>query len=238
MRKTKQRVAIRQRLDSAVKGMYHNAKLSFPRNMSDYEADLFNSWLEVTVRHEIDYVQSGGAYSDIQKTCEFIRSQYNSAKAGIYASKKYLRQCSLERAKPSAAWECISEFGKLYTIGRGGATLIPEEFMTLIPEEFIGSTNAATFSAIESVTRAIRIIESFNEFVRSWCAGVPDLWNEHKRETGLDMDIQAEPVRRRILESYNPMPTTDCDQCGREHKNEIGRFCSVKCQQEYHGLVL
>lgn len=74
-----------------------------------------------------------------------------------------------ELERSNALWERISEYGKLYTWGRGGRTLAPRD---LVRERggsgFSVREDYADEMRIASVVDLIRIVESFNAAVERW----------------------------------------------------------------------
>jgi len=77
-------------------------------------------------------------------------------------------------ARNNALWERITEYGKLYTYGRGGRTLAPDGLYDDRRQKF-----DADETSIPACADLIRIVESFNAHVRAWCHGVPEMWREH-----------------------------------------------------------
>ena len=205
-RKARQRELLRARASAAIQDLYHNASVEYPRIDGDFEQGLFNDWFQDAPRAEIDYIQNGGAYGDLASTCRHIRTQYKSSDAANRAETRYRTQARVERAGHAAAWECISEFGELWQYGRGGKTLAPKNLIEMggggrfsTRKDYFEGERVATYA---EMTRSIVIIESFNAHVAAWCKDVPTLWHDHKAESGLDLEIAAEPVKRRILESF------------------------------------
>lgn len=106
-----------------------------------------------------------------------------------------------------AAWERINEWGQLYQWGCGGRTLAPDSLV----RERGGSSFALKVHEYESardysiatVTDAIRVFESFNDYVRAWCDNVPDMWEESERERKAQEEAEAaeaEEAQRREWE--------------------------------------
>lgn len=95
-----------------------------------------------------------------------------------------------------AQWELIGEYGKLYQWGRGGRTLAPEQ---LIKQgggsSFSIREDYADELPIADVVDLIRVVESFNRYVGSWCASVPEQWAEYTKER--ERDERAERQRQR-----------------------------------------
>ena len=77
-----------------------------------------------------------------------------------------------------ARWERISDYGKLYTYGRGGRTLAPDGLWRQDGRGHGRKVDPAELSILGCVD-LIRIVESFNAYVAAWCEDVPELWREH-----------------------------------------------------------
>ncbi len=92
-----------------------------------------------------------------------------------------------------AAWERINEWGTLYQWGRGGRTLAPDHLV----RQCGGSSFALKVHeyddgySIADVVEAIRVFESFNAYVESWCRGVPDMWEESERDRKAQEEEEA-----------------------------------------------
>lgn len=164
-----QKEAIRARARNALENLYHNATPTYPDFRNDFEADQFWNWFSEHGRHEIDYIEHGGAYAK--------------------ASNKGLKfSAILERTKHR--WEFISQYGKLYQWGRGGRTLAP---MDLIQQRG-GSSFSIRYSIVEEwniadLIELIQIVESFNSYVAAWCKCVPEEWKWQRKESGLNRVI-------------------------------------------------
>ena len=181
MTKAERHAAIRARAERAILALYHNATPNYPR-LDDFEAERFDAWFEDAARHEIEYMNDGGAYPG-----NYAETLAHPANGGRYTSRDartaYIRKGmadrALDRAK-YATWEWTSErFGKLYQWGRGGRTLAPDRLV----QQRGGSTFRLVRDYFETRTIAetvegIRILESFNEHVRCWCQNVPDMFKE------------------------------------------------------------
>ena len=190
---------LRERARQALSNLYHNATPSYPDTRNDFEADQFQSWFEDAARFEVEYIQNGGAYGNIQK----LASTMPMPKARLYA-----RRAMIERAQ-YAQWEKISQYGDLkrtdskrgllYQYGRGGRTLAPEGLIKTgggssfrIKEEIADDWNT------EALTELVLVLESFNKFVDAWCKDVPNLWKEEKKATGLNRIIWRYDGKRRV----------------------------------------
>lgn len=192
MNKSDRHAAIRERAADAIRDLYHNATPSYPRDVPDHLQDYFESWFSDAARFEIDYISDGGAYGrdyakTLRATCNAGR--YHSQAARDYYVRKGMHDMRLEHARcnkldsrsnlTNAAWERITEFGKLYTYGRGGRTLAPD----LLVRERGGSQfgmreDYADDISIADACDLIRIVESFNAYVDAWCKSVPEQWRE------------------------------------------------------------
>jgi len=181
MNKAQRHAAIGARAVRALENLYHNATPRYPR-LDGEDAARFQSWFEDAAQCEIEYVAGGGAYgTDYHKTLEHSANagRYKSEKARRYYVEKGLREYREDRQP----WERISEYGKLYQWGRGGRTLAPDGL--------IKQHGGSSFSCredyvddrpIRDVVELIRIVESFNAYVKAWCESVPDMWAEIERE--------------------------------------------------------
>lgn len=214
-RKQAHNALIRARAESALADLYHNATVTYPRDLYGRTDDYFQLWFEGIVCFEIEYLQDGGAYGNnyhatLAAVCN--AGKYKSECARQYYIAKGVRSMHAERedcgaligwhiielaagnitlrrqltrtygARPlqrsNSRWECISDYGTLYQYGRSGRTLAPDG---LWREDGCGhgcKVDVVELSILACVD-LIRIVESFNEYVRDWCKGVPDIWREH-----------------------------------------------------------
>jgi len=184
MTKQKRHKAIMERARNALLDLYHNATPPYPR-LDDSEGDEFGDWLEEAASWEIEYINDGGAYGpDYRKTLEAPcnAGRFNSPAARRYYVRHGLRVQREDQAR-YGAWERISEYGTLYTYGRGGRTLAPEHLIqTRGGSGFSIREDYCEDLSIEDVVRLISTVEAFNAYVKAWCAGVPDMWREEKAE--------------------------------------------------------
>ena len=80
----------------------------------------------------------------------------------------------------NALWERISEYGNLCQYGRGGRTLAPTHLVSSYCGAGFGiKTDAHEDFSIADTVDMIRIIESFNAYVKAWNRGLPKIWAEH-----------------------------------------------------------
>ena len=80
-----------------------------------------------------------------------------------------------------AMWERITEYGELYQYGRGGRTLAPANLWRSDGRGHGPKFDAAEHS-IDYCIELVCIVESFNRYVATWCASVPEQWREHCAE--------------------------------------------------------
>lgn len=196
MRKAERHAAIRARCSRAIANMYHNATPTYPRVEPDDE-DRAQAWYEFTAQYEIKYLNGGGAYAPTVAKYRAIlernaRDKYTSPAARARYIARGMAQMREERAGV-AAWERINEWGTLYQWGRGGRTLAPADMV----RECGGSSFALKVHeyddgySIADVVDAIRVFESFNTYVKSWCRGVPDMWEESERDRKAQEEEEA-----------------------------------------------
>lgn len=193
MKKAQRHEAIRERAKRAVMDLYHNASPRYPRCDAEdcgpgcERCEAFNAWFEDAARFEIEYLNGGGAYgstADYRRVLTHNAGKYKSAAARAYYVRWKLREMHEESAPSTLNGNASAEeFGELYQWGRGGRTLAPENLVkqggcgafALIEDAFDGRSIAATVDGL-------RILESFNAYVESWCEGVPEMWREYVRE--------------------------------------------------------
>lgn len=187
--KPEHKAAIRERAREALQNLQHNATPSYPDCRNDFEQDKFNAWFEDAARHEIEYIQGGGAWGN----------RPTGSRRLSLAEKLQWEKADRERAQ-YAPWEWISDFGELYQYGRGGRTLAPSDLVRSRGGSgyFILADEIADEWSIPRLIHLIRVVESFNKHVESWCKSVPEMWAEEKKETGLNRRIWHYDGKRRV----------------------------------------
>lgn len=196
MMKQERHAAIRARAERAIQNMYHNATPLYPRDVPEEHWRTFEDWLGYVASCEIQYIQDGGAYAATESRFRAILEAnaavaFNSEAARRYYVRKGMRQYRLDRQ----GWEHISEFGKLYTWGRGGRTLAPDHLVSQRGgSSFRMREDYPAECTIAECVDLICIVESFNAYVAEWCKNVPDMWREHFAENygGADVEATAE----------------------------------------------
>ena len=185
---------LRARAERALQNLYHNATPTYPRELYGCTDDYFTSWFGDVAQWEIEYIADGGAYgknyrATLAASCNAGR--YKSERAREFYIRKGMR--AMREEQSAHAWERISEYGKLYTWGRGGRTLAPDRLI----KQRGGSSFSINEAYADELTAAdtvelIRVVESFNRYVESWCNGLPEQWREHCA----DEDAQALAEKR------------------------------------------
>lgn len=84
-----------------------------------------------------------------------------------------------DTTRNNSQWERITEYGKLYQWGRGGRTLAPVDLVRQGGGSSFSIATDVSEKSISDCIELIRIVESFNRCVESWCKSVPELWREH-----------------------------------------------------------
>jgi hypothetical protein len=183
--KAAHREAIRERARDAIGRLYHNATVTYPRDVPDQYQDYFEGWFGETARWEIEYFQDGGAYGpDYRATlaAPCNAGKLKSEKARAYYIRKGLRDMNRER-DTCARWERIGDYGTLYQWGRGGRTLAPDDLIYQRGgSAFSCREDYADEMPIASCVALIQTVESFNATVHAWCKSVPEIWREHFSE--------------------------------------------------------
>jgi hypothetical protein len=189
--KSERHAAIRDRAERAVLDLYHAATPNYPRDVADRDADKFDAWFADAVSFEIDYLCSGGPYGgDREDYRATLAAPCNAGKLSSEAARRLYVERGLRQYDRDAAdrpWFRISELGKLYQWGRGGRTLAP----TGVIREGGGGSFCMRRGwhddmPIGRVVEMTRIVEAFAEYVRAWCAGIPDMWADYVKENEAD----------------------------------------------------
>lgn len=99
--KAQNRERLNARAESALRAMYHNATIDYPRDTCGRSDDYFQSWLEDQCANEFDYLQHGGAYGDnyratLAAPCN--AGKYKSPAAQRRYIDKGMRDMAAERA--------------------------------------------------------------------------------------------------------------------------------------------
>ncbi len=124
--------------------------------------------------------------------------------AGNKHRAKVLRGLFKKRpmARGDAYWERITDYGKLYTWGRGGRTLAPDDLIRQGGGSSFGiREDYADELPIRDVVHLIRVVESFNSYVQAWCESVPEQWAELERERKREERAEKKAARDRRREA-------------------------------------
>lgn len=95
-----QRAAVQDRAERAVADLYHNATVTYPRELYGRSEDNFQSWFENAAQFEIEYIADGGASpGDYRATlaAPCNAGKYKSERAQRYYIAKGLRDRDAER---------------------------------------------------------------------------------------------------------------------------------------------
>lgn len=187
--KSERHEAIRERCREAIRNLYHNATPHLP----NVDGEDVWEWFQGAAEFEIEYLNDGGAYgSDYRRTlmAECNAGRYKSEAARRYYVRKGMRDMQRERERCNSLdsrkspvnclWERITEYGKLYSYGRGGRTLAPADLMgRSSPREDYGDD-----LSISDCVELTRIVESFNQYVTNWNSreNLEIMWREANAE--------------------------------------------------------
>lgn len=200
MKKSLRHEAIRERAREAIRNMYHNATPKYPC-LDDAEAKAFQSWFEDAAEFEIEYLNDGGSYgkNPLATFTAAANKRYpHNARARQYYIRTAVCKMREERARcnnldsrqhlTNAMWERITELGRLYTWGRGGRTLAPDDLVKKHGGSRFGMDEEYPDNmSIRETTELIQIVESFNKHVASWCKAVPEMWKEYLEDWAHDI---------------------------------------------------
>ena len=209
-RKRIQRQAVRDRLERALRDLYHNATVTYPALQNEYEERLFQSWFEDVVADDLRYIGEGGAYGapHYYFTPRQRQSRYVKAALKYCARRQAMEQARCNRLDSrqhltNALWERISDYGEVYQWGRGGRTVAPKGLINQ------GGGGQFTVRKVRDINieeayggqvQLLMVVESFNWYVRLWCEGVPQAWQDAKDANGWQHDVNAhEGLRPRLV---------------------------------------
>jgi len=146
------KLALLDRLDSALKDMYHNATLHIPMSIDDPDGKFFEYLTEEGSR-TIEYIEEG-----LGTSCKEWKKQ---ERLGFTHNERYFWLVSK-----------ITVYGNIYQWGRGGRTVAPDRlvnqrggsgFIIKDSSDFEEASNA-------DLTDMIQVIEAFNHYVETWCS--------------------------------------------------------------------
>jgi hypothetical protein len=179
MRKLDRQKAIRARAARAIAALYHNATPTYPAGLDDLTSRRFDAWFADYAADSIAHLNDGGAYgrdyaATLAAPCNAGR--YASEAARRYYVAKGLRAMRMDRATTQGGLaERITQYGRLYTYGRGGRTLAPDRLIrTFGGSSFCPDERHADGLPLADVVDLIRTVEAFNASVRAWNEGLPD----------------------------------------------------------------
>lgn len=191
--KETQKAALRARAETVIAELYHAATPAWPRDFGPYGDD-FGDWLADAASFEIEHLNSGGAYGkNYRRTLERNAEAKGLSEAATAVYIRHgMRQMVQDRAR-FARFEWAPElFGELYTYGRGGRTLARCRLVRTYGGGSFGMDRDALESyGMRHLTEAVQVLESFLDYVRAWCAGVPDQWAEYTADRLDDAERQA-----------------------------------------------
>lgn len=101
-RKSEHHEAIRERARAALRDLYHNATVRYPRETFGRSDDYFQSWLADSCEFEVDYLRGGGAYGpNYRRTLEAPRNagRYTSEAARLFYIRHGMRKMREERER-------------------------------------------------------------------------------------------------------------------------------------------
>lgn len=176
------KLALLERLDNALKNIYHNATLHIPMSVDDPTGEIFNEILECGSM-EIEYIEEGLGLT--------AREWKKAVKLGFSHNERYFWLVSR-----------ITEFGKLYQWGRGGRTVAPERLINQRGGLGFRIKDSSYFDEVSNadLTDMIQVIEAFNHYVETWCSA--------KNILELVRDIQEQIDQREDREvALNLCPT-------------------------------
>jgi hypothetical protein len=202
-----QRQALEERLNRAARRLYHLATPDYPRDFGPFAED-FEEWLGREGSDAIDWLNDGGPYGR-----DYYATLSADCNAGRYLSpfarRRYVQKGTAEYRRDLDAnpyLRAVEMFGKLYTWGRGGRTVAPDGLVKQHGgSSFSLRTDAGEEMNAERLTEAVRVAESFGDWVAQWNAGVPEMWAEYSASRAAEETGEARDVLRMAREAIRAM---------------------------------
>lgn len=143
--------ALLNRLETAIKDLYHAATPKCYGICKEGEEDAFWSFVLDAGSREIDYIQEGLGCDK-----QYWRRQ---RKLGFQHNERYFYLVTQ-----------ITVFGKLYQWGRGGRTVAPDRLVSRRGGSCFSLVSSDTFAEESNawLTEYIQIIEAFGHYVKNW----------------------------------------------------------------------
>lgn len=175
------REVILDRLDEALKDLYHNATPHFPMSIDDPDGRFFEDFCE-RGSWEIDYISEGlGLTPNCWK---------KAIKLGFSHNERYFWLVSR-----------IPEYGKLYQWGRGGRTVAPSQLIKQGGGSSFRIKDSSYFTdnSKAELVEMIQILEAFNHYVKKW--------NSQESILSMYSDFQEQEAEREAERLANLCPT-------------------------------
>ncbi len=156
--------ALLDRLDVALRDLYHNATPHLP-SVDDHQCSELYSQFELWSEWEFRYVQTDllGCTKDYWA---------REAKRGFTHNERYYWLVTR-----------IVEFGKLHTWGRGGRTVAPLQLVDSRGGGYFRIKGADYFTDMSNaaLTDMIQVLEAFNKYVKDWNSleNLTALWQDY-----------------------------------------------------------
>lgn len=149
LRKASQKEALLRRLDLDLRNLYHNASPWHPDVCKELWDD-YNAWFEDVAAREVEYIRDGLGSTE---------KEYAKSLKGGCKTERYYYYVSQ-----------ITQYGNLYTWGRGGRTLAPNDLINTRGCSSFSIKDADDFNekSKEYTIQLILTLEAFNHYVREW----------------------------------------------------------------------
>jgi hypothetical protein len=182
---TRNKTALINRLDNALRELYHNATPHHPYKLiPDKLHDRYWDWFNSAAGFELDYIKDNLGCTE---------EEYKKAKKKGWPCLKERHFYLVSR---------ITEYGKLYSWGRGGRTIAPDGLVNERGGSSFGIKNADNFEEYsnESLTDMIQVIEAFNQYVAQWNSreNLSSMWQEEAKEKLYELSGEAKTIRKSL----------------------------------------
>lgn len=182
MKKQTNKKRIIDALNAELENIYHNATIrQWPDDIPGCPA--FFDWLGDAGSYEVDYLNGGGATGpDCYTTFEHIKREAAAFKSDA-ARARFLRMKRRDYLRDRAAGieSRIHYYGRIYSYGRGGRTLAPDEWI-IGRREFSAKQYDYEDLTAEQAADTLRDVREFNAYIRSWCDHAAESYREECAE--------------------------------------------------------
>lgn len=174
-------------LNNELQNLYHNASLSWADDISGF--DSFFDFTMQAAEFEVQWLNEGGACG-LTFYNEFEHIKEKASKFKTEAARRYFlamkRREYIAESGEHITGYIVREYGAVYSYGRGGRTLAPENWIASTGRGFNPVQYEAEDISAEKAAVMLQDVRLFNSWVKSWCNFAPDNYKISAREFFLE----------------------------------------------------